>query len=412
MAGRQLLSQLGQEDIVLSGKPEITFFKEAYQAQGLFATRVIEVSFDNDPTYGSEVSAPIPLNGDLMTAMYLTFNFPVNPGCQFLPSAGLLMINFVELYSGTQLVERLWGEYIGLLNECQVPTSKQTSLTSILGTNTPGTNFFPPNGFPYKFTVPLPFSCIKKGLPLVKDMNFRINLNPSTYFTTGPSLPSLPTVQFQYLVEFAVLNEPEKNFIKNRGPVIYIGESIQRAQFEVTNKSANVRCVTQFLHPVKELFFTVRNVSSLAPDYWFDYSNATSVTNSWSNNYSNINQLNSMAIYFEGVQRVNPLWGTSIYLGTTQFLDYHTRVPTKPFYMYSFAIDPENLKPTGTVNMGRIKNQYFDFFLQRMPSWRSPSTRILTIWARYQTLIQVDGFKTLKNLFDGDGDDGYLFYMP
>jgi hypothetical protein len=113
-----------------------------------------------------------------------------------------------------------------------------------------------------------------------------------------------------------------------------------------------------------------------------------------------------MGMYFEGVQRVNPLWATSTYLGTTQFLDYHTRVPKKPFYMYSFSMDPENIKPTGSVNMGRIKNQYFDFFL--VPS---PRERILTIWARHYTFLQVDGFKTLVNLFDNTGDDGYIMYL-
>ena len=119
-----------------------------------------------------------------------------------------------------------------------------------------------------------------------------------------------------------------------------------------------------------------------------------------------------MGIYLEGVRRVDPLWATNIYLGTTQFLDYHTRVPQRPFYMYSFSLDPENPKPAGSINFGRIKNQYFDFFLKTMPSWRSPSDRILTIWARHYTFLEINGFKTIKNLFDGKGDNGYIVYLP
>ena len=118
-----------------------------------------------------------------------------------------------------------------------------------------------------------------------------------------------------------------------------------------------------------------------------------------------------MAMYFEGVLRVDPLWASGVYLGTSQFLDYHTRVPTRPFYMYSFSLDPENPDPTGSVNLGRIKNQYFDFFLQPMPGWRNPSDRVLTIWARHYTFLEIDGFKTIKNLFDGKGDDGYIMYL-
>jgi len=396
MAGRQLLTQLGLEDVVLSGDPEITFFKEKYVAQAPWASRVIEVSFTGDPTFGDESEVEIPLNGDLITAMYVRFDFPTNLyPTMFQPFAGDQMINFVELYSGAQLVERLWGEYIGLLSSCQVPTSKQSALTAMVGSGAPGTLYTPST----RYTVPLPFQCLRHGLPLVKDFSFRINLNPSITFTTPPVV-SIPSMQFKFLVEFVILGEPERNWIKNRGPVIYLGESVQRARFDVPAGQSNVRCVTQFLHPVKELFFTAQNVGTDEFDYWYDYSNVSTTS------IANVHQLNSMGMYFEGVQRVNPLWATSTYLGTTQFLDYHTRVPKKPFYMYSFSMDPENIKPTGSVNMGRIKNQYFDFFL--VPS---PRERILTIWARHYTFLQVDGFKTLVNLFDNTGDDGYIMYL-
>jgi hypothetical protein len=79
--------------------------------------------------------------------------------------------------------------------------------------------------------------------------------------------------------------------------------------------------------------------------------------------------------------------------------------------MYSFSQDPENPKPTGSVNFGRIKNQYFDFFLQPMPSWNQQD-RIITIWARHYTFLEIDGFKTIKNLFDNNGDNGYFVYLP
>ena len=46
-----------------------------------------------------------------------------------------------------------------------------------------------------------------------------------------------------------------------------------------------------------------------------------------------------------------------------------------------------------------------------MPGWRNPSDRVLTIWARHYTFLEIDGFKTIKNLFDGKGDDGYLMYL-
>jgi hypothetical protein len=411
MAGRQVLAQLGQADIILSGEPEITFFKENYAAQGLYASRVIDVSFETTPRYGTETFTSLPLNGDLMTAIFARFDLNVPQGLtDFLPQAGLLMIDFVELYSGTQLIERLWGEYISLLNGCQVPTSQQSGLVNITGPSTPGAVYIPST----RYTVPLPFTCLAKGMPVTKDLSIRIRLSPSASFTS-PVVNSTLNMQFHLLVEYVVLSEREREWIRARGPVTYVCESVQRAEYTVPPSTANVRCVTSFLHPVKELFITVKNqVSAKGYDYWFDYSNSSSAgttTLGFTAGFANVNQLNSMAMYFNEALRVDPIWGTYLYLGTTQFMDNHTRVPIRPYYMYSFSQDPEGPIPTGSVNFGRLKNQYFDFFLKPLPTWNL-QPRNLTIWARHYTFLEVNGFETVRNLFDNRGDDGYILNLP
>jgi hypothetical protein len=35
---------------------------------------------------------------------------------------------------------------------------------------------------------------------------------------------------------------------------------------------------------------------------------------------------------------------------------YHTSVPTRPIYVYSFALEPEDFRPSGSVNLSRIDN--------------------------------------------------------
>ena len=271
MAGRQVLAQLGQADIILSGEPEITFFKEKYAAQGPYASRIIDITFENIPEYGTDVRTVLPLDGDLMTAMFARFDLPPNLSTDFLPQAGLLMINFVELYSGTQLLERLWGEYLSILNGCQVPTSQQSGLTAITGQNVPGAVYIPAA----RYTVPLPFTCLSSGLPVAKDLSIRVVLNSSAVFTS-PSIVSTLGMQFHLLTEYVVLSEKERAWIQKRGPTVYLCESVQRAEYTVAQTTSNVRCVTNFLHPVKELFFTVKNqVSAVGYDYWYDYSNSS-----------------------------------------------------------------------------------------------------------------------------------------
>jgi len=398
MAGRQVLAQLGRNDVVLSGQPDITFFQEIYKSQGLFASRVINVQFEHEPTYGSDVAVSLPLNGDLLTSMYCRFDLNAPAGTSFYDSAGALMIERAELYIGNKLIERIWGEFITLVNESEVPSGQQAGLTNILGgTALGGVN--PPLA---RYTVPLRFSCLKHGLPCVPGLQFRIVLNPVSKFCPVPRA-SVP-MSFKFLTEYVFLSESERDFVQRRGPRLYLSENVERARYSVGPGTSNIRCQTEFLHPVKELYFTVQNKDATGFDYWRDSSNLSSST-SYSLNFSNINQLNSMAIYFNESQRLDPLIGSTLFLGTVQFSEYHTRVPVRPFYMYSFSLDPESPRPTGSVNFGRLKHQYFDFFLAPINPGLDTG-RTITVWARYYQFLEVDGFRSVKVLFDNMSDTG------
>lgn len=401
MAGRQVLAQLGQNDVVLSGQPDITLFLEQYKPQGLFATRVLNVQFEKEPTFGTDSTVTLPMNGDLVTAMYARFDISAPAGTAFYDSAGTLMIDRVELYIGNQLIERLWGEFITLVNEVEVPYGQQVGLTNLIGGNSIGAVNSPLS----RYVVPLRFKALERGLPVVPGIQFRIVLNNISEFC--PSTVDIP-MTFSLLTEYVFLSEAERAAIQKRGPTVYLSENVQRARYVVPAGTSNVRCATNFLHPVKELFVTVQNQNALGFDYWLDSSNIAGP--SYSNNFSNINQLNSMAIYFNEALRLDPLIGTNLLLGTAQFIENHTRVPTRPFYMYSFSLDPESPRPSGAVNFGRLKHQYFDLFLARQNPALAQN-RIVTIWARYYQFLEVDGFKTMRVLFDNMDETGQSSFI-
>ena len=172
-------------------------------------------------------------------------------------------------------------------------------------------------------------------------------------------------------------------------------ENVERARFLVPAGTSNIRCVTDFLHPVKELFFTVQNAGSIGFDYNLYSSNISGL--------SNVDQLGSLAMTFNDSLRLDPAVATALYLGSAQFLEYHTRIPSMPFYMYSFSLDPEGDAPSGAVNFGRIKHQYFDFYLNPAPV---AVGRIITVWARYYQFLEVDGTKSMRVLFDNISETG------
>jgi hypothetical protein len=394
MAGRQVLAQLGRNDMILSGQPDITFFLEQYKARAPFATRVIDVAFRNQPQYGSDTTVELPMNGDLITAMYARFNIPTTPDLTFYGSAGPLMIERVELYYNNQLIERLWGEFIVLSNECEVPSGQQGGLNNLYGLPAvyPLQLAFAPNA---QYTVPLRFKTLQKGLPVIEGIQFRVILNKLEKFS--PDKVNI-NVDFHLFVEYAFLGDAEREWITKKGKRLYLCENVERARYIAPAGVSNIRCITDFLHPVKELFFTVQNQNAIGFDYNLYSSNISGL--------SNVNQLNALAMTFNDALRLDPAVATYLYLGSAQFLEYHTRIPSMPFYMYSFSLDPEGDEPSGAVNFGRIKHQYFDFYLNPQPSAAAPVNRVITIWARYYQFLEVDDKKSMRVLFDNISETG------
>jgi len=65
-------------------------------------------------------------------------------------------------------------------------------------------------------------------------------------------------------------------------------------------------------------------------------------------------------------------------------MNRHTRVPTRLFYTYSFALDPENYLPTGQVNMSRIQNKLLTLNLTS-----STEARNIRVYAKSYNILRV-----------------------
>ena len=360
MAGRASLSFLGQEDIYLSSDPEVTYFVEKYVGQTLFSSRVIRVQFPGDNTviYGSEKYLSIPRAGDLITNMYLKIIPPtLPPGIQVLDSVGTLMIQYVDLYIGSELIERLYGEYLELRFDLTIPQGKQGALKSLIGKY-----LIQPVPMNASYTIPLPFYVFRRGLPLCafnEDVTFRIVWNPSTVFTT-PSV-NITSAFYAYLdTEYTYISDQEIAYIKSK-PQTYPVEQVQRQEFfapKLVNQlqSNQIQCVGEFLNPVKQFYFVFQNDSAVGYDY--------TTNNSYTSNGATYEQLSQLVLDFNTIERVSKDIGSPIFLRVIQPLEYHTRIPNRIFYMYSFSLDPELYDtPTGAVNMSQIKNQVFQFTL-------------------------------------------------
>ena len=369
MAARASLAFLGQEDVILSSDPQVTYFVEQYKGATPFAQRVDTVNFEtNWLTFGSEAWARVPRIGDLITNMYFKIDFPVNElgSSAVLDSAGTLMIHTAELWIGSQLVERLWGEHLALLWDLEVPQSKQGALLELIGkgTTVPASSY----------TIPLPFRLFKKGLPIGDDdVYIHLTLHPSATFT-NPPINLNSQIKARLDTEFTYLSNEEMDFIR-KNPQLYIFEQIQKENFFVLQGINQVTCHLNFINPVKELYLTIQNDTARG----YDYSNVTGGSS---------DQLVNMTLLFNSTDRISSEVGTPIFLRNIQGLEFHTRVPDYLFYMYSFSLDPESESPTGHVNFSRIDNQ--TLMLQLSPSL---ANRYVTVWAQSYNFLLVENGK-------------------
>ena len=369
---------------MLVGNPEITYFLERYSAPVPFAKRLEVISFDTQVKFDGESTVQIPKRGDMISNLYLKFTTP-QLNAALCDSAMTYMIDHVELYLGGQLVERLFGEYIEMMNDLKTPKGKQATLRYLTGKVYPETS----STVNSVYTVPLPFSCLLKGLEMDHSyIEFRVVLKSSTTFTINPVLRWVTPLNIQLLVEYVYLN------IKlDRKIQMY--EQLQRVEFIAPAGVNNVRLQLGLMNPVKEMFFVIQNSGA----FGFDYTTNGAFSldgNSYTNGTTE--QLSNLVLKFNNVERIDKNIGTPLFLRVIQPMEYHTRVPDRKFYMYSFSLDPENLAvPTGQVNMSRISNQILEITMN--PSAQS---RFIRVYAVSYNFIQ--GGKVLFNNLEDAGE--------
>ena len=297
-----------------------------------FANQTIRLQFPKDVHWGDDITVWIAKAGDLARTMYLRVMWPADAPTTVQPSAGTAMIDRIELLYKDQLVERIYGENLYMLGDLTVTEGKQAALSNMVGTNTTSNLV--------SYHIPLVFSILKKGLPLCaldEPPKLRVVFQPSSYFTTAVYTKQ---IQVDLFVDYVYVTAAEREYMRSR-ELIYVTQSFQRVQFRVPAMTqAPVQFLSEFVNDVKELFWVIQ--SDAASNVY---------------DYGTTDHLVDLRLILNGQDRITPDYATAQYLRVVQGLQSHTRVPTGRYYMYSFALEPENDTPTGELNMTNIARQ-------------------------------------------------------
>jgi len=406
MGGLIQLVAYGEQDVVLTGNPTVTFFQAVYKRHTNFAMETIQQTTNGSAVSNSaRMTVIVARNGDLAGQMYLELALTKNP-----PEGANVISGFsntygtwdgtswmaeraiqdIELSIGGQKIDKHYQRWWRLYSELYLDETKKTqygklaSLPNLTGSTVylPLLFFFNQNPGLYLPLIALQYHEVR--------IDFDISQEFTTYF--DPSV-------FNLWTNYVYLDTEERRMFAQKGHE-YLIEQLQYTGSSALKSSvgnANFQRIT-YNHPVKELVWCITQNSSGGKQLWDFTQNASNVNNIFlttnPNNESSYNRatlpigyvtgcpmqilqsyntnkssqwcedgtdenssygpLENFKLIINGQDRMKAQGGK--YYNQMQPFYHHSGNPYPGVYSYSFAIKPEEHQPSGTCNFSRVDN--------------------------------------------------------
>jgi hypothetical protein len=435
--GLMQLVAYGAQDVYLTANPQVTFFKQLYRRHSNFAMEAIEQTFNGVANFGKRVTCTIARNGDLISRVYLQATLPKvddlsgESAFSWIPYVGQYLIKSVEIEIGGQKIDKHYGDWLHIWNELTLPTGKGRDYLNMVngygGVKITSTSTCDSCDVQPELAVAKDLACVNpelaaKGsdcvlqeevtydgsaqgcfpettlyiplefwfnrhtglaLPLIAlqyhEVKLNIEFNELRYLCNTDdsalfdSLNRAGLVAASLYVDYIYLDTEERRRFAQVAHE-YLIEQLQFTGEETVTSTAN-KIQMSFNHPVKELVWVVQNPSYL------DCNHETNAP--W--RYSDAKLGNPVAvakIQLNGHDRFSEREGK--YFNTVQPYQHHTASPSTGINVYSFALKPEDLQPSGSCNFSRIDNAVLNLTLT--PA--ALRTTVVGIGADYENVAQ------------------------
>jgi len=366
------LVAMGKQDIFLTGNPQTTWFKSVYRRYTNFAVESQVMYFDGDPDFGKRLSCLVPRRGDLLGPLVLEVTLPAltiagsKPPIpvSYVNSIGHMLIDQITIEIGENEIDTQTGEWMEIWSNLTTDLSKRQGFNEMIGRVEP---YIQPSNFgPTKLYIPLQFwFCKNPGnyLPLLAlqfhPIRINLNIRPlQDLFYTGQLVTKCSKLQVDPIKitdlrlwgDYVHLDvEERRRFVANAHE--YLIEQIQYTPPIAIPIGANVVSARlEFNHPIRELIWIVQRDKLQSYHEWYNYS-SVSMTEVGKRQ----DLLATALIQLDGYDRFDAR--DAGYFRLVQPIMHHTAVPNDAFiYVYSFALRPEDVQPTGSLNASRIDN--------------------------------------------------------
>ena len=353
----------GNQDAFLIGNPQFSYFKSVYRRHTNFAMEPIRQIFNESPDFGKRVACTIEKKADLLNDILLEIELPaLTYGVSWTNGIGYFMIDYVELQLGGEPIDRITGDMMDAWMELSTQLGIKNTLYKMIG------KFITFNKNtqtgPVKLLIPLPFWFCRKmerSLPLISMQycDVRVVIQFKTFdqcwykLSSGATPPAgISITKASLLCNYIYLDVFERQKMAANPMFEYLIEQFQTVNpIHVQPQTINVNADIHLNHPVKELIWFYRSsVAANANDYY---------------NYANVQNYNTPAetstepfehcqLRFNGNDRFEHI--TARYFYHYQPYRFHSCGTYQYIHVFSFAVDPENVQPSGTANFSKIDN--------------------------------------------------------
>jgi hypothetical protein len=395
--------------------------------------------FDGTPNFGQRITCLIPRRGDLLGRVYLDVTLPriydtSGNVMSYTNSVGHALITEITFEVGEQEIDRQTGEWMEVWTQLTTPAGQRDALNEMIGRFEP---YYPPNIVPgtssegLRLLIPLQFYfCQNPGLylPLLAlqyhPVRINITLRPlqQLFWVSPPPVGSQedwkPACQINVDCTSQIVNmmlwgeyvyldvEERRMFVSNSHE--YLIEQVQYTPpYSITGSQTTATISVEFNHPIKEFIFVAQRDEMINRNEWFNYSNRAidepipSYVSAYMNSNAPAGRLDlitSAKLQLDGYDRF--MARGPQYFRLEQPYEHHTTTPVQSFiYNYCFALRPEDVQPTGTMNASRIDSIVWQIQMNpvlsnpQIPSWQQRGNCHIVVYGHnYNVFRVINGF--------------------
>jgi len=349
----------GKQDTYIIGNPQFSYFKSVYRRCTNFAVEPIRQIFTESPDFGKRVTCIIDKKADLLSDILLEIELPaLIEAVSWVNGVGNFMIDWVELQFGGEPIDRITGELLDTWMELTTQLGTKGSVYTMIGKKI--TYGFNSQYDALSLLVPLPFwfcRSVERALPLISmqytDVKIVVQFKPfdKCWFKDTEATPvSTPMITKANLIcNYVYLDVFERTKFAKQESFEYLIEQFQQTiSYQVPQNIINITSRLLFNHPVKEIIWMYRSTTALNFNDYYNYSTSIDYPNNLTPPFDQIQ------IRYNGNDRFEKLPETFFRL--YQPYRHHSCGTLDNIYMYSFALDPESMQPSGTCNFSKIDN--------------------------------------------------------